>query len=582
MPFSPIEHGTLNWDVPVNQAFEDVWTELAAATFYQLVAASDAPASVQSRAQYVCDGTADDVQIQAAIDAALAEGGGRIILSAGTFNLAAQLVLAGADDVETEIDLTLTGQGPKVTTLAAGSGLDSAIHLTEVIRAHLADFGITITGASHGISSNTTSGADSGHRSFWQSSFRNLQIHGPWNGTHTGYALHLGSPFRSVFENIEIGGVGNGWRMFSEHADFNPGDLTVTRSFVDLSGTGGTAYRIESPAGTMNQTVWTMCEAYANGATSTGIYIAGSHNRFIGANLEQFETLVNVASGESNSFDLNYVTCRDGGASNKAFVCGTGAWNNRFSANYLNVHTGDSLVAVQDANTSAACPNIIERIRIEANSGTTTTYTKVASTVFRDITAFLGGGTIQAGLLSYPLTTVNDSSFTPADHNLIAWTSDPATLRSTSNTITSGTVYLHKVKIVNRSTVVSNIHIGIETAGSGLTAGQCFVGLYDSSGTRLAVSADQASNWTSTGGKTIALTSPQTLAVGYYYIAILAVGTTPPLFSMGAGGAMSVSPGLTTANARFLTGPSSQTSLPSSITLGSQTPNTRAHWAALS
>jgi hypothetical protein len=135
---------------------------------------------------------------------------------------------------------------------------------------------------------------------------------------------------------------------------------------------------------------------------------------------------------------------------------------------------------------------------------------------------------------------------------------------------------------VNRSTVVSNIHIGIETAGSGLTAGQCFVGLYDSSGTRLAVSADQASNWTSTGGKTIALTSAQTLAVGYYYIAILAVGTTPPLFSMGAGGAMSVSPGLTTANARFLTGPSSQTSLPSSITLGSQTPNTRAHWAALS
>ena len=122
MPFSPIEHGTLNWDVPVNQAFEDVWTELAAATFYQLVAASDAPASVQSRAQYVCDGTADDVQIQAAIDAALAEGGGRIILSAGTFNLAAQLVLAGADDVETEIDLTLIGQGPKVTTLAAGSG----------------------------------------------------------------------------------------------------------------------------------------------------------------------------------------------------------------------------------------------------------------------------------------------------------------------------------------------------------------------------------------------------------------------------------------------------------------------------
>jgi len=40
-----------------------------------VVAASDAPASVKAIADYVCDGTADDVQFQAALDALPAEGG---------------------------------------------------------------------------------------------------------------------------------------------------------------------------------------------------------------------------------------------------------------------------------------------------------------------------------------------------------------------------------------------------------------------------------------------------------------------------------------------------------------------------
>lgn len=582
MPFTPIPYGTTEWDVPINAAFEELWDHVTSATFYLLVAASDAPASVQARAQYVCDGTADDVQIQAAVDAVETLGGGRIVLSAGTFNLAAQVTVEGVDDVDTDVDIAITGQGPRATTLVAGSGIASALHLSKVVRAYFADFGITVAGATHGISSATTNGVTSGHRSFWNSSFKNLQIYGPYDGSHTGYAMHLGSPFRSTFENIEIGGTGGGWRMFAEHADFNPGDLTVIRSFVDLSGNTKVAYRIDSASGTMNQTNWIMCEAFSNGTSCTGVLIDGSHNRFLGTNLEQFATLVEVTEGESNSFDLNYITAQDGGATNKAFVCGANAWNNRFSANYLNVSTGDALVAVQDANTSAAAPNIFERIRIEANSGTTTTYTKVASTVFRDITAFLGGGTIQAGLLQYPLTTVNDATFTPADHNLIAWTQDPASLRSSSNATTSGTVYLCKVKIVNRSAVVSNILVGIEAAGSGLTAGQSFVGLYNSSGTRLALSADQAAAWTSTGLKTIALTAAQTLAVGSYYVAILSVGTTPPQFSMGAGGALNLNGGLTTGTARFLTGPTAQTSLPASITLSSQTQTTGARWAALS
>jgi hypothetical protein len=57
-----------------------------------VVAANDANARVKSAADYLCDGTADDVQIQAAIDA-LPANGGRVLLSEGTFTLAASIQL---------------------------------------------------------------------------------------------------------------------------------------------------------------------------------------------------------------------------------------------------------------------------------------------------------------------------------------------------------------------------------------------------------------------------------------------------------------------------------------------------------
>lgn len=45
-------------------------------------------------ADYVCDGTADDVQIQAAIDAVSALGGGTVFIKAGTYNIAATITFS--------------------------------------------------------------------------------------------------------------------------------------------------------------------------------------------------------------------------------------------------------------------------------------------------------------------------------------------------------------------------------------------------------------------------------------------------------------------------------------------------------
>ncbi len=89
------------------------------ATF--LVAASDASPSVKARADYVCDGTADDVQIQAAIDALPAYGdGGSVILSAGNFNIAASINIRGA--------LRLKGQGVYATRLNLAANCDMLVY----------------------------------------------------------------------------------------------------------------------------------------------------------------------------------------------------------------------------------------------------------------------------------------------------------------------------------------------------------------------------------------------------------------------------------------------------------------------
>lgn len=89
------------------------------ATF--LVAANDANASVISSADYVCDGTADDVQINAAIQA-LPAGGGKVVLSEGKF------VITAAIDIDTS-NTSLEGQGPATELESSATGSISVVAL---------------------------------------------------------------------------------------------------------------------------------------------------------------------------------------------------------------------------------------------------------------------------------------------------------------------------------------------------------------------------------------------------------------------------------------------------------------------
>jgi len=79
-----------------------------------VVAASNAAAQSKLGADYVCDGTADEAQINAAI-AALPAGGGKIVLTEGTFTVTTDIVLD-------EDNVILEGQGPAtLVTISAGA-----------------------------------------------------------------------------------------------------------------------------------------------------------------------------------------------------------------------------------------------------------------------------------------------------------------------------------------------------------------------------------------------------------------------------------------------------------------------------
>jgi hypothetical protein len=551
--------------------------------YYYLVAASDAPANVRARANYTCDGSADDEEIQIAINAAKADGGGIVQLSSGHFNLANTLVITGNTDEDNADTLTLCGTGAQATTVTMAANTNG-IELTSWAMVNIHDLGIVVSGSGSCI--HSTAVLSGNEVSFWHSSFRNLRLNGGFISTGTGWGMDLAMPWRSTFENIEIEGCRNGMRLSNQGTVQNAGDNTFTRMFIEIVGTGGTAIHVSSPSNNLNQNDFNMVEIGTNGTGCTGILIdgasGGASQRFWGLNAEQFQTTVHVANGESNVFDCNYVCGDTGQPGNVMFKCGSNAYSNTFSAKWVNVASGDSLKVIEDSNTTSNCPNIFEKIRLENNSGGTVTYSKTSSTVLRDITTFNTGNAMPAGLLQYPLTTVNRVDFTHEDHGFLSWTADPGLISGAGFSLGAGKVYLSKLKIVNRSTVVSNLHYFVTTAGTTLTAGQCFVGLYNASGTLLAGSADQATAMASTGAKAAAIT-PQTLAVGNYYVGLLANGTgTLPSVAGSAGNSSVTSVGLTTGTARALDTATGNTALPASITLGAQNQNIAVRWCGLS
>lgn len=98
------------------------WVDLVGSGTF-LVAASNASTAVKAVANYVCDGTADDVDVAAAITALPGAGaiGGRIVLSEGTFTFSTMV------DIPTLVTVAGMGQSTKITTITNFAATQTAI-----------------------------------------------------------------------------------------------------------------------------------------------------------------------------------------------------------------------------------------------------------------------------------------------------------------------------------------------------------------------------------------------------------------------------------------------------------------------
>jgi hypothetical protein len=343
------------------------------------VAASNSPQAEKDRADYLCDGTADNVEIATAITAARTAGS-KVQFAPGTFQIAAFNEITGPNDVNVaSIDVYYEGAGPARTVFNVASGIACGLRISQVARVHVSSMGFQVAGASHGIQAVATNTSTAGYRSFWGSSFRNLEFIGDWS-THSGYAMHLESPFRSVFENIEGNGIGNGIRMFSSHNAFNPGDLTMTRIFMDCVGNNRRCYSFESTVadGNLNQISGSMLEGIVSGTGGTGFYFGGTgpvnYVHLAGLNLEQADSVAHFNNANGCSLAFNYVQLRDGASSNTTQFF-------RFEANARDnwIHkVGFAYVPgvvrwINSTATSTSHPNLVEHGKIYADSGSTIT-----------------------------------------------------------------------------------------------------------------------------------------------------------------------------------------------------------------
>lgn len=350
-----------------------------------------------SGADLETDGTADDVQFQTAIDALLAAGGGVILVAPGTYAISTALSLVhnGTNDYESP-GVAIVGSGMHNTYLIAGNNVN-CISISGGISVSIKDMTIKVRGTGSGIvSAMNTTPADL-YQAFWNSTFENLYFAKEGVSSHTGWAMDLGSPFRSRFTNIEVYGLHNGIRLKSEHADFNPGDCTFDRVFIELdSSTGSIGLSIVSTnsMGSMNQMTFNMVEFFDNASGGTAISFTGTggdggnHNIFTGINIEQFSTLVSIAAGISNRFDLNYI---EAAASGSFFVFASSAKGNHIRSVGMGYVGTRTITVINDANTDANDPNILENCYLGIDSGGTANATVTTATRIRNTRGYNSG-----------------------------------------------------------------------------------------------------------------------------------------------------------------------------------------------
>lgn len=172
----------------------------------------------------------------------------------------------------------------------------------------------------------------------------------------------------------------------------------------------------------------------------------------------------------------------------------------------------------------------------------------------------------------------NPPQWQPSDDGFLAWTDDYAGVLG-GMTPTAGTIYLVRHKLRRPATVTNVLWLAV---GAATAPASTYGALYSAAGNLLGVSAEFSATWsTTTGLKTIPLTTPYVAAAGDYYAAFLmgSAGAVPTLAQMSA--QIVVNSSKTGLNSRFATGTTGLTAAPPGATT-TATVLSNAIWSALS
>lgn len=180
--------------------------------------------------------------------------------------------------------------------------------------------------------------------------------------------------------------------------------------------------------------------------------------------------------------------------------------------------------------------------------------------------------------------SVPTNAYQADDLAVIAWTYDPAYYQA-GTLITNGSIYLARVKLRYAATI-TNLLIGVTAVAVTPTAGQSFLGLYNSAGTQVGLTADIGTALAAGAGLlSAALTAPYAAAAGDYWVALVANAATAPTIARIATG---VNFGIVTLNAtaatrRWAVNGTAATALPGSFSPASNsTSGALTIWAAVS
>lgn len=210
----------LNYSVGVTSAIQ---TQLNAKTraFSKVVA----PNGITTEADYYCDGTDDDVQIQAAINAVATAGGGVVFLRAGTY------VLGGLLTVTNQADVSIVGEGKGITIIQAEQDLVTGVIIT--VSGTSTNFRISNL-TIDGNSSVQTTTEHSGINIIANSAFiENVEIKNLKDLTFYGLGVYLDGDY-SIVSNASFSGCESG----GLYIDSNSNYCLIENSISTNSGIG--------------------------------------------------------------------------------------------------------------------------------------------------------------------------------------------------------------------------------------------------------------------------------------------------------------------------------------------------------